>query len=185
MISAGEFRNGATFDMDGNVYSIIEFQHVKPGKGAAFVRTKIRNVITGAVTERTFSPTEKYPVAMIERKDMEYLYNDGADYWFMDNDTFEQMPIATDMVGAASDWLKENDEATLLYAGDELISLEPQMFVELEVTHTEPGFKGDTATNTLKPATLETGKEVQVPTFIEIGDVLQIDTRDGRVIKRV
>ena len=113
------------------------------------------------------------------------LYNDGADYWFMDNSTFEQMPVSADMVGSAADWLKENDEATLLYAGDELISLEPQMFVELEVTHTEPGFKGDTATNTLKPATLETGKEVQVPTFIEIGDVLQIDTRDGRVIKRV
>ena len=116
---------------------------------------------------------------------MQYLYNDGADYWFMDNSTFEQMPVSADMVGSAADWLKENDEATLLYAGDELISLEPQMFVELEVTHTEPGFKGDTATNTLKPATLETGKEVQVPTFIEIGDVLQIDTRDGRFIKRV
>ena len=185
MISAGDFRNGATFELDGQVLQVVEFQHVKPGKGAAFVRTKCKNVITGAVVERTFSPTDKFEQAFVERRDMQYLYNDGADYWFMDNSTFEQMPVSADMVGSAADWLKENDEATLLYAGDELISLEPQMFVELEVTHTEPGFKGDTATNTLKPATLETGKEVQVPTFIEIGDVLQIDTRDGRVIKRV
>ena len=185
MVVAGDFKNGVTFEMDGNVLQVIEFQHVKPGKGAAFVRTKLRNVITGAVTERTFSPTDKFENAYVERKEMQYLYNDGADYWFMDNSTFEQLPVSADMVGSAADWLKENDEATLLYAGDELISLEPQMFVELEVTHTEPGFKGDTATNTLKPATLETGKEVQVPTFIEIGDVLQIDTRDGRVIKRV
>ena len=185
MISAGDFRNGVTIEFEGNIYQIIEFQHVKPGKGAAFVRTKLKNIKSGGVVEKTFRPTEKCPTARIERRDMQYLYNDGADFYFMDNDTYEQEAIPADTVGEAAKWLKENDEASLLYAGDELISLEPQMFVELEVTHTEPGFKGDTATNTLKPATLETGKEVQVPTFIEIGDVLQIDTRDGRVIKRV
>ena len=185
MISAGDFRNGVTIEFEGNIYQIIEFQHVKPGKGAAFVRTKLKNIKSGGVVEKTFRPTEKCPTARIERRDMQYLYNDGADFYFMDNDTYEQTAIPADVVRDAPQWLKENDEASLLYAGDELISLEPQMFVELEVTHTEPGFKGDTATNTLKPATLETGKEVQVPTFIEIGDVLQIDTRDGRVIKRV
>ncbi len=169
-ISTADFKNGMCIINNGKMCTIVEFQHVKPGKGGAFVRTKLKDIKTGRV---------------VDSKKMQYLYNDGADYWFMDNSTFEQMPVSADMVGSAADWLKENDEATLLYAGDELISLEPQMFVELEVTHTEPGFKGDTATNTLKPATLETGKEVQVPTFIEIGDVLQIDTRDGRVIKRV
>ena len=185
MISAGEFRNGVTIEYEGDIFVILEFQHVKPGKGAAFVRTKIKNLKTGSVVERTFRPTEKMPRAHIDRQDMQYLYNDGADFNFMDNDTFEQMAISTETVGDAAKWLKENDEASLLYAGDELISIEPQMFVELEVTHTEPGFKGDTATNTTKPATLETGVELQVPTFVEIGDILQIDTRDGRFIKRV
>ena len=184
-VSTADFRNGMCIINNGKMCTIVEFQHVKPGKGGAFVRTKLKDIKTGRVVDYTFNAGTKFDSVRLESKKMQYLYNDGADYWFMDNDTFEQMPIAADMVGAASDWLKENDEATLLYAGDELISLEPQMFVELEVTHTEPGFKGDTATNTLKPATLETGKEVQVPTFIEIGDVLQIDTRDGRVIKRV
>ena len=165
--------------------TIVEFQHVKPGKGGAFVRTKLKDIKTGRVVDYTFNSGVKFDSVRLETKKMQYLYNDGADYYFMDNDTYEQMSIPVDTVGAATDWLKENDEATLLYAGDELISLEPQMFVELEVTHTEPGFKGDTATNTTKPATLETGKELQVPTFIEIGDVLQIDTRDGRFIKRV
>ena len=185
MITAGDFRNGVTFEMDGNVYSIIEFQHVKPGKGGAFVRTKLKDIKTGRVVDYTFNAGTKFDSVRLESKKMQYLYNDGADFYFMDNDTYEQLPVAADVVGEASDWLKENDEASLLYAGEELISIEPQMFVELEVTHTEPGFKGDTATNTTKPATLETGRELQVPTFIEIGDVLQIDTRDGRFIKRV
>ena len=149
------------------------------------MRTKLRDIKTGRVVDYTFNAGTKFDSVRLETKKMQYLYNDGADYNFMDNDTYEQLAIPAETVGAAADWLKENDEATLLYAGDELISLEPQMFVELEVTHTEPGFKGDTATNTTKPATLETGKELQVPTFIEIGDVLQIDTRDGRFIKRV
>ena len=181
-ISTADFKNGMCIINNGKMCTIVEFQHVKPGKGGAFVRTKLKDIKTGRVVDYTFNAGTKFDSVRLESKKMQYLYNDGADYWFMDNSTFEQMPVSADMVGSAADWLKENDEATLLYAGDELISLEPQMFVELEVTHTEPGFKGDTATNTLKPATLETGKEVQVPTFIEIGDVLQIDTRDGRVI---
>ena len=185
MISAGDFRNGVTFEMDGSVYQIIEFQHVKPGKGGAFVRTKLKDIRSGRVVDYTFNSGTKFDSVRLETKKLQYLYNDGADFWLMDNDTYEQISVPAETVGDAAKWLKENDEATLLYAGEELISIEPQMFVELEVTETEPGFKGDTATNTLKPATLETGKEVQVPTFIEIGDVLQIDTRDGRVIKRV
>ena len=184
-ISTADFKNGLGLRIKDKVYTIVEFQHVKPGKGGAFVRYKTRDIKSGRVVENTCNAGTKFESVMLTTREFQYLYNDGADYWFMDNSTFEQMPVSADMVGSAADWLKENDEATLLYAGDELISLEPQMFVELEVTHTEPGFKGDTATNTLKPATLETGKEVQVPTFIEIGDVLQIDTRDGRVIKRV
>ena len=185
MISAGDFRNGVTLEIDGQVVQVIEFQHVKPGKGGAFVRTKLKDIKTGRVVDYTFNAGTKFDSVRLESKKMQYLYNDGADFNFMDNDTFEQMAISTETVGDAAKWLKENDEASLLYAGDELISIEPQMFVELEVTETEPGFKGDTATNTTKPATLETGVEVQVPTFVEIGDVLQIDTRDGRVIKRV
>ena len=184
-ITTADFRNGMGLKIKDKYYTIVEFQHVKPGKGGAFVRYKTKDLKTGRVVENTCNAGSKFESVQLITNEMQYLYNDGADYWFMDNSTFEQMPVSADMVGSAADWLKENDEATLLYAGDELISLEPQMFVELEVTHTEPGFKGDTATNTLKPATLETGKEVQVPTFIEIGDVLQIDTRDGRVIKRV
>ena len=184
-ITTADFRNGMGLKIKDKYYTIVEFQHVKPGKGGAFVRYKTKDLKTGRVVENTCNAGSKFESVQLITNEMQYLYNDGADYWFMDNSTFEQMPVSADMVGSAADWLKENDEATLLYAGDELISLEPQMFVELEVTHTEPGFKGDTATNTLKPATLETGKEVQVPTFIEIGDVLQIDPRDGRVIKRV
>ena len=175
-ISTADFKNGMCIINNGKMCTIVEFQHVKPGKGGAFVRTKLKDIKTGRVVDYTFNSGTKFDSVRLETKKMQYLYNDGADYYFMDNDTYEQMAIPTDTVGAATDWLKENDEATLLYAGDELISLEPQMFVELEVTHTEPGFKGDTATNTTKPATLETGKELQVPTFIEIGDVLQIAT---------
>ena len=172
-------------EYNGKLCTIVEFQHVKPGKGGAFVRTKLRDIKTGRVVDYTFNAGTKFDSVRLETKKMQYLYNDGADFYFMDNDTYEQEAIPADTVGEAAQWLKENDEASLLYAGDELISIEPQMFVELEVTATEPGFKGDTATNTTKPATLETGTTIQVPTFVEIGDVLQIDTRDGRVIKRV
>lgn len=184
-ISTSDFKNGICIDYNGRLCTIIEFQHVKPGKGGAFVRTKLRDIKTGRVIENTFNAGVKVDQIRLENKKMQYLYNDGSDFYFMDNDTFEQMAIPADVVGENSQWLKENDEVTLLYAGEELISIEPQMFVELEVTETEPGFKGDTATNTNKPATLETGAIVPVPTFVEIGDVLQIDTRDGRFVKRV
>lgn len=184
-ISTADFRNGMCIEYNGKLCTIVEFQHVKPGKGGAFVRTKLRDIKTGRVVDYTFNAGTKFDSVRLETKKMQYLYNDGADYCFMDNDTFEQLSISVDTVGEAAKWLKENDEASLLYAGDELISIEPQMFVELEVTATEPGYKGDTATNTTKPATLETDVTIQVPTFVEIGDVLQIDTRDGRFIKRV
>ncbi len=184
-VSTADFRNGMCIVNNGKMCTIGEFQHVKPGKGGAFVRTKLKDIKTGRVVDYTFNSGTKFDSVRLETKKMEYLYNDGPDYYFMDTDTYEQMSIPAATVGEAKKWLKENDEASLLYAGDELISIEAPMFVELEVTHTEPGFKGDTATNTTKPATLETGVELQVPTFIEIGDVLQIDTRDGRFIKRV
>ena len=184
-ISTADFRNGMCIEYNGKLCTIVEFQHVKPGKGGAFVRTKLRDIKTGRVVDYTFNAGTKFDSVRLETKKMQYLYNDGADFYFMDNDTYEQKAIPADTVGEAAQWLKENDEASLLYAGDELISIEPQMFVELEVTATEPGFKGDTATNTTKPATLETGTTIQVPTFVEIGDVLQIDTRDGRFVKRV
>ncbi len=184
MITAGDFRNGATFEMDGSVYSIIEFQHVKPGKGAAFVRAKIRNVITGAVTERTFNPDEKYPTAFVERKDMQYLYSDGDLYYFMDNETYEQTPINGSILGDSFKFVKENMECKVLsYKGD-VFGVEPPNFVELEVTHTEPGVKGNTATNTLKPATLETGAQVRVPLFINEGEMIRIDTRTGEYMER-
>ena len=184
-ISTADFRNGMCIEYNGKLCTIVEFQHVKPGKGGAFVRTKLKDIKTGRVVDYTFNAGTKFDSVRLETKKMQYLYNDGADYNFMDNDTYEQVAISAETVGEAAKWLKENDEASLLYAGDELISIEPQMFVELEVTATEPGFKGDTATNTTKPATLETGTTIQVPTFVEIGDVLQIDTRDGRFVKRV
>ena len=184
-ISTADFRNGMCIEYNGKLCTIVEFQHVKPGKGGAFVRTKLRDIKTGRVVDYTFNAGTKFDSVRLETKKMQYLYNDGADFYFMDNDTYEQEAIPADTVGEAAQWLKENDEASLLYAGDELISIEPQMFVELDVTATEPGFKGDTATNTTKPATLETGTTIQVPTFVEIGDVLQIDTRDGRFVKRV
>ena len=184
-ISTADFKNGMCIDYNNKLWTIVEFQHVKPGKGGAFVRTKLKDIRSGRVVDYTFNSGTKFDSVRLETKKLQYLYNDGADFWLMDNDTYEQISVPAETVGDAAKWLKENDEATLLYAGEELISIEPQMFVELEVTHTEPGFKGDTATNTTKPATLETGVEVQVPTFVEIGDVLQIDTRDGRFIKRV
>ena len=184
MISAGEFRNGATFDMDGSVFSIIEFQHVKPGKGAAFVRTKIRNVITGSVVERTFSPTEKFPVAMIERKDMEYLYNDGDLYYFMDSETYENVPINQSILGDNFKFVKENTVCRILSYKGTVFGVEPPFFVELQGTKTDPGFAGNTATNATKPATLETGAEIKVPLFVEEGEMIRVDTRTGEYMER-
>ena len=184
-ISTADFRNGMCIEYNNKLCVIVEFQHVKPGKGGAFVRTKLRDIKTGRVVDYTFNAGTKFDSVRLETKKMQFLYSDGTDFNFMDMSTYDQLSIPAETVGSAANWLKENDEATLMYAGDELISIEPPMFVELEVTETEPGFKGDTATNTTKPATLETGVTIQVPTFVEIGDVLQIDSRDGRVVKRV
>ena len=184
MISAGDFRNGVTFEMDGQVVSIVEFQHVKPGKGAAFVRTKIRNVITGSVVEKTFNPNDKYPTAFIERKDMEYSYNDGDLYYFMDTETWEQVPINKDVLSDNFKLVKENMVCKVLSYKGNVFGVEPPTFVELQVTQTDPGFAGNTATNALKPATLETGAEVKVPLFIEEGEMLQIDTRTGEYLGR-
>ncbi len=179
MISAGDFRNGVTFEMDGQVVQIIEFQHVKPGKGAAFVRTKIRNVISGAVTEKTFNPTDKYPTAFVERKEMQYLYNDGDLYYFMDNESYENIPINKATLGDNFKFVKENMDCKVLSYKGSVFGVEPPFFVELEVTKTDPGFKGDTATNATKPATLETGAEIRVPLFINEGDMIRVDTRTG------
>lgn len=184
MISAGDFRNGITFDMDGNVFQIIEFQHVKPGKGAAFVRTKIKNVITGAVIERTFNPSDKYPEAFIERREMQYLYKDGDLYYFMDNETYENIPINSDKLGDSFRFVKENMSVKVLSYKGSVYGVEPPLFVELEVVKTDPGFRGDTATNTTKPAVLETGAEIRVPLFIEEGEKLRIDTRTGEYMER-
>ena len=184
MISAGDFRNGITFEMDGNVYCIIEFQHVKPGKGAAFVRTKIRNVITGSVVEKTFNPNDKYPPAFIERRDMQYLYNDGDLYYFMDLENYEQIPINKSVLSDNFKFVKENMECKVLSYKGNVFGVEPPTFVELAVAQTDPGFAGNTATNTLKPATLETGAEIKVPLFINEGDVLKIDTRTGEYLSR-
>lgn len=185
MVVAGDFKNGVTFDMDGQVMQVIEFQHVKPGKGAAFVRTKLRNVITGAVVEKTFSPTDKYEDARIDRKDMQYLYNDGDLYYFMDTETYEQMPISKDALSDNFRFVKENTTCKIISYKGKIFSVEPPIFMELEVTETEPGFKGDTATNVTKPATLETGAEIKVPLFITVGDRIKIDTRTGEYLERV
>lgn len=184
MISAGDFRNGVTFEWDGKVMQVIEFQHVKPGKGAAFVRTKMRNVLTGAVTETSFSPTDKFETAYIERREMEYSYKDGNLYYFMDTETFELEPIDESVLGDNFKFVKENMPCTILSYKGKVFSVEPPTFVELEVTETEPGFKGDTATNVLKPAVVETGAEVRVPLFIEVGDRIRIDTRTGEYLER-
>ena len=185
MVVAGDFKNGITFDMDGDVLQVVEFQHVKPGKGAAFVRTKLKNIITGAVTERTFNPTDKFPKAFVERKEMQYLYNDGELYYFMDNETYDQLPLNEDKLDDNFKFVKENMVCKVVSYKGNVFAVEPPMFVELEVTETEPGFKGDTATGASKGATLETGAEIRVPLFIEIGDVLKIDTRTGEYIERV
>ena len=184
MITAGDFRNGVTFDMEGNVYQIIEFQHVKPGKGAAFVRTKIKNVISGAVTERTFNPTDKFPTAFIERREMQYLYNDGDLYYFMDNETYENMPINASALGDNFKFVKENTDVKVLSYKGVVFGVEPPFFIELQVTQTDPGFKGDTATNATKPSILETGAEIRVPLFINEGDMIRIDTRTGEYMER-
>lgn len=184
MISAGDFRNGATFEMEGSVYSIIEFQHVKPGKGAAFVRTKIRNIITGAVTERTFNPNDKFPTAFIERKEMQYLYNDGDLYYFMDPESFEQIPISKEILSDNFKFVKENMNCKILSYKGKPFGVEPPNFVELVITKTDPGFKGDTATNATKPAIVETGAEIKVPLFINEGEKIRIDTRTGEYMER-
>lgn len=184
-ISTADFKNGLGLRIKDKVYTIVEFQHVKPGKGGAFVRTKLKDIRSGRVVEYTFNAGTKFESTRLETKKLQYLYNDGESYNFMDMNTFEQLEVNESMVGDAAKWLKENDEASLLYAGEELISVEPQMFVELEVTETEPGFKGDTVQGSTKPATLETGAVVQVPMYVNIGDVLQIDSRDGRFVKRL
>ena len=184
MVSAGDFRNGVTFEMDGSVYQIIEFQHVKPGKGAAFVRTKIRNVIAGTVVERTFNPTDKYPTAYIERKEMEYSYNDGDLYYFMDPETFELVPINKSELPDNFKFVKENMVCRIMSYKGKVFGVEPPNFVELQVTQTDPGFKGNTATNTTKPAVLETGAEVRVPLFIDEGEMIRIDTRTGEYMDR-
>jgi len=184
MVTAGDFRNGVTFEMDNNVLQIIEFQHVKPGKGAAFVRTKVKNVITGAVLEKTFNPSDKFPTAFVERKDMQYLYSDGALFYFMDIDSYEQIPIDESKLGSSFAFVKENMEVKVLSYKGNVFGIEPPFFVELEVTETDPGFKGDTATNATKPAILETGAEIRVPLFIEQGDKLRIDTRTGEYMER-
>ena len=184
MVTAGDFRNGVTFEMDGGVYSIIEFQHVKPGKGAAFVRTKIRNVITGAVTEKSYNPNDKFPTAFIERREMQYLYQDGDLYYFMDTETYEQLPLNEHDLSDAFKFVKENMPCKIMSYKGNVFGVEPPNFVELEVTQTDPGFRGDTATNVTKPAILETGAEIKVPLFIDTGDKIRIDTRTGEYLER-
>ena len=184
MISAGDIRNGITFEMDGKVMQVVEFQHVKPGKGAAFVRVKMRNVITGGVTETSLNPSAKFPTAFIERKKMEYSYNDGELYYFMDQETFDMIPLEGEVLADSFKFIKENDMCTVMSYKGKVFGVEVPTFVELEVTSTEPGFAGNTATNTLKPATLETGAEVKVPLFINEGEKIQIDTRTGEYLGR-
>ena len=184
MVSAGDFRNGVTFEMDGNVLQIVEFQHVKPGKGAAFVRAKVKNVITGSVIERTFNPSEKFPTAFVERKDMEYSYSDGDLYYFMDLETYELEPINASELSDNFKFVKENMVCKVLSYNGNVFGVVPPNFVDLQVTKTDPGFAGNTATNTTKPATLETGAEVKVPLFINEGEYIQIDTRTGEYLGR-
>lgn len=185
MITAGDFRNGMTFEEEGNVMQVIEFQHVKPGKGAAFVRTKVRNVITGSVVEKSYNPSSKFPSAYVERKDMEYSYSDGELYYFMDVETYEQIPINAAEVDDNFKFVKENMVCKILSYKGKVFGVEPPNFVELLITDTDPGFKGDTATNATKPATLETGAEIRVPLFIDNGELIRIDTRTGEYMERV
>ena len=184
MISVSDFRNGVTFEMDGNVMQIIEFQHVKPGKGAAFVRVKMRNVITGAVTETTFNPSDKYPTAFVERKKMDYSYSYDSLVYFMDMETYEMTPIDRSVLDDSFRFVKENETCTVMSYKGNVFGVEAPNFVELEVTETDPGFAGNTATNAMKPATLETGAEIRVPLFINVGDRIKIDTRTGEYLER-
>ena len=185
MISAGEFRNGVTIEHEGNIYQIIEFQHVKPGKGAAFVRTKLKNIKSGGVVEKTFRPTEKCETAHIDRKDMQYLYNDGELYNFMDNETYEQIALNKDVVGDSLKFVKENENCKIASYKGQVFSVEPPLFVELLITECEPGVKGDTATGATKPCTVETGATLNVPLFVNQGDTIKIDTRTGEYLSRV
>ena len=185
MISAGDFKNGVTLEVEGNIYQILEFQHVKPGKGAAFVRTKLKNIISGGVVEKTFRPTEKFPKAHIERKDMQYLYTDGELFHFMDVETYDQIALNADAIGDALKFVKENEMVKICSHKGNVFAVEPPLFVELAIIDTEPGFKGDTAQGATKPATVETGAVVYVPLFVDMGDVLKIDTRTGEYLSRV
>ena len=184
MVTAGDFKNGVTFEMEGNVFQVIEFQHVKPGKGAAFVRTKMKNVITGAVIERSFSPTDKFDSAFIERRDMQYSYSDGDLYYFMDMESFDMVPLNAEVLPDSFKFVKEEMMCKLCSFKGKVFSVEPPTFVDLEITDTDPGFAGNTATNTLKPATVETGAEIKVPLFIEVGEIIRIDTRTGEYLSR-
>ena len=185
MISAGDFRNGVTLEIEGNVYQIMEFQHVKPGKGAAFVRTKLKNIINGGVVEKTFRPTEKFPAARIDRVEMQYLYSDGDLYNFMNTENYDQIALNKDDIGDSLKFVKENEMVKVCSYNGNVLAVEPPLFVELEITETEPGFKGDTATGATKPATVETGAVVYVPLFVEQGDKIKIDTRTGEYLSRV
>ena len=184
MVTAGDFKNGVTFEMEGNVFQGVEFQHVKPGKGAAFVRTKMKNVITGAVIERSFSPTDKFDSAFIERRDMQYSYSDGDLYYFMDMESFDMVPLNAEVLPDSFKFVKEEMMCKLCSFKGKVFSVEPPTFVDLEITDTDPGFAGNTATNTLKPATVETGAEIKVPLFIEVGEIIKIDTRTGEYLSR-
>ena len=185
MISAGDFRNGVTIELEGNIYQIIEFQHVKPGKGAAFVRTKLKNIKSGGVVEKTFRPTEKCPTARIDRKDMQYLYADGDLFYFMDVETYDQIALDSASIGDALKFVKENETVKVCSYNGKVFSVEAPLFVELAVTDTEPGFKGDTAQGATKPAIVETGAQVNVPLFVNQGDMIKIDTRTGEYLSRV
>ena len=185
MVSAGDFKNGLTVEIEGTVYQILEFQHVKPGKGAAFVRTKLKNIINGGVVEKTFRPTEKFENAHIDRKEMQYLYNDGDLYYFMDTETFDQIAVNADTVGDSLKFVKENENVKVSSYQGEVFAIEPPLNVELEITETEPGFKGDTAQGATKPAIVETGAQVMVPLFVEQDDKIKIDTRTGEYLSRV
>ena len=185
MISAGDFRNGVTLEIEGNVFQIVEFQHVKPGKGAAFVRTKLKDIKNGGVVETSFRPTEKFPAARIDRKDMQYLYEDGGLFTFMDVETYDQVALNAETIGDALKFVKENEMCKVCSYNGSVFSVEPPLFVELQITETEPGFKGDTATGATKPAIVETGAKVNVPLFVEQGETIKIDTRTGEYLSRV
>ena len=185
MVSAGDIRNGLTIEYDGNVYQVIEFQHVKPGKGAAFVRTKLKDIKNGGVIETSFRPTEKFPQAHIERQEMQYLYSDGDMFYFMNTETYDQIGLMEDQIGDSLKFVKENEMVKVCSHNGNVFAIEPPLFVELEITETEPGFKGDTATGATKPAVVETGATVYVPLFVEQGETIQIDTRTGEYLKRI